>query len=61
MRARRGKVNWGLFAHDLCRKPVPTLGSSPSAGFFREQFPPFIKAEYEKWGKVIKSAGIKLD
>ncbi len=26
-----------------------------------EQFPAFVQAELEKWGKVIKTAGIKLD
>jgi tripartite-type tricarboxylate transporter receptor subunit TctC len=42
------------------RKQLEEQGFEPMATSV-EQFPPFLKAEYEKWGKIIKSAGIKLD
>lgn len=43
------------YRQQLERQGVEPLTSSP------EQFPAFLKAELEKWGKVIKTAGVKSD
>lgn len=43
------------YRQQLEKQAFEPLTSSP------EQFPAFVKAELEKWGKVIKAAGIKLD
>jgi tripartite-type tricarboxylate transporter receptor subunit TctC len=41
------------YRQQLEKQAFEPLTSSP------EQFPPFVKAELEKWGKVIKTAGVK--
>lgn len=43
------------YRQQLEKQAFEPLTSSP------EQFPAFVKAELEKWGKVIKAAGIKPD
>ena len=39
----------------LDKAAIEALGTSP------EQAAAFVNREYEKWGKVIKAAGIKAD
>ncbi|MBI3937698.1 MAG: tripartite tricarboxylate transporter substrate binding protein [Betaproteobacteria bacterium] len=43
------------YRQQLERQGVEPITSSS------EQFPAFLKAEFEKWGKVIKTAGVKSD
>lgn len=43
------------YRQQLERQAIEPLTSSP------DQFPAFLKAELEKWGKVIKTAGVKSD
>lgn len=43
------------YRQQLERQAIEPLTSSP------DQFPAFLKAELEKWGKVIRTAGVKSD
>jgi tripartite-type tricarboxylate transporter receptor subunit TctC len=44
----------------VLRRRLATLGAEP-VGSSPEQFASFIRSEYDKWGKVVRDANIKLD
>ena len=58
--ARLNAVIVKLAANPDYRQQLQIEAMEPLSGG-HENFPAFLKADIEKWGKVIKAAGIKLN
>jgi len=50
---RNPNAGWGS-AHETAAEGAEAVGSKP------EEFSAFLKSEIDKWGKVVKAAGIPM-
>jgi len=59
-RYRSGMRLRKILGQDDVKKRFATDGAEPVGGSPRD-FAAFLKADYEKWGRVVKETGIRAD
>ena len=58
--ARQLSALSGALKEPALRQRLAALGAEP-AGSSPEELARFVRAEYDKWGQVVREAGIRLD